>query len=94
MRSRADGDSYRYSGMTHKIKKMFIDAKIPENMRSLVPIVCDNSGILWPIGFSPSEKALSRTEKSVYIALAYRNDSGANKSLYFKQNNNSKTKGS
>ena len=94
VRSRLEGDSYRYAGMTHKIKKMFIDAKIPKHARSLVPIICDKAGILWPIGFSPRENSESDGENYVYIALAFRNEAKSNKSFYFKQNNNSKTKGS
>ena len=51
LRSRRQGDSYRSHGMTHKIKKMLIDAKIPVDMRDRVPILCDDRGIVWVAGF-------------------------------------------
>lgn len=51
LRSRKDGDSYRYGGMTHKLKKMLIDAKIPADLRDRVPVLCDDRGIVWVAGF-------------------------------------------
>lgn len=95
VRSKAEGDKYRYSGMTHKLKKMFNDRKIPLRSRPFVPIICDNEGILWPVGFSKRDLEVPKdADRSLYIALAFNNSLSANKSFYFKQNNNSKTKGS
>lgn len=51
VRSKEDGDSYRYGGMTRKLKKLFSDRSVPQHERSLVPIVCDGKGILWVPGF-------------------------------------------
>ena len=51
LRSRRQGDSYRSRGMTHKLKKMLIDAKIPADLRNRVPILCDDRGIVWVAGF-------------------------------------------
>lgn len=51
LRSRCQGDTYRYHGMTHKLKKMLIDAKIPADLRDRVPILCDDRGIVWVAGF-------------------------------------------
>ena len=51
LRSRRQGDSYRSRGMTHKVKKMLIDAKIPADLRDRVPILCDDRGIVWVAGF-------------------------------------------
>jgi tRNA(Ile)-lysidine synthetase-like protein len=47
VRSRSEGDAYRYGGITHKLKKVLNDKKIPRAMRSRLPVLCDDRGILW-----------------------------------------------
>ena len=68
-RSRRDGDKYRYCGMTHSLKKLFNSRKIPVEERPNIPLVCDESGILWIPGFPPRDDVKSnKTEKnSIYI---------------------------
>ncbi len=51
LRHRREGDSYYYGGMTHKLKKLFNDKKIPLQERELIPILCDEKGIVWVPGF-------------------------------------------
>ena len=51
VRSRREGDAYRYGGVTHKLKKLFCDAKLPANVRERIPVLCDARGILWVPGF-------------------------------------------
>lgn len=46
IRSRQSGDTIRLPGGTKSVKKLFIDKKIPAAQRALVPIVCDDLGIL------------------------------------------------
>ncbi|MCQ2386351.1 MAG: tRNA lysidine(34) synthetase TilS [Clostridia bacterium] len=53
VRSRKEGDTLYYGGMTHKVKKLFSDAGIPPSERPYVPVVCDEKGILWIPGFPP-----------------------------------------
>ncbi len=50
VRFREDGDSYRYGGITHKLKKVFNDKDIPPSVRDRIPIVCDADGIVWVPG--------------------------------------------
>ena len=52
LRSRQSGDEIRLSGGTKSLKKLFIDRKIPASQRNLIPVVCDDRGILgvWGIG--------------------------------------------
>ena len=50
VRARQNGDSYRYSGMTHKLKKVFNDRGIPPIYRERFPILCDDKGIVWVPG--------------------------------------------
>lgn len=47
VRTRRAGDSYRFGGMTRKLKKLFCDKKLTEHERDRIPIVCDSEGILW-----------------------------------------------
>lgn len=46
VRSRRSGDTIRLPGGTKSVKKLFIDKKIPASRRPLVPIICDDLGIL------------------------------------------------
>jgi tRNA(Ile)-lysidine synthase len=50
LRTRRDGDSYRYNGMTRRLKKVFNDYGIPPFMRDGIPVICDRDGILWVVG--------------------------------------------
>ncbi|MBQ9149203.1 MAG: tRNA lysidine(34) synthetase TilS [Oscillospiraceae bacterium] len=46
VRSRQAGDHIRLSGGTKSVKKLFIDRKIPADRRAMIPVVCDDGGIL------------------------------------------------
>jgi tRNA(Ile)-lysidine synthase len=50
VRTRLPGDSYRYGGITHKLKKVFNDRNIPSDERDTIPIICDDDGIVWVPG--------------------------------------------
>lgn len=69
IRSRREGDKYRYGGMTHSLKKLFNSRKIPVEERPDIPLVCDESGILWIPGFPPRDdvKSNKKEKNSIYI---------------------------
>ncbi|MBE6712472.1 MAG: tRNA lysidine(34) synthetase TilS [Ruminococcaceae bacterium] len=46
-RNRKDGDVVQIDAMTKKVKKLFQEAKIPQEVRDRIPIVCDDVGIVW-----------------------------------------------
>ncbi len=46
VRCRQSGDAIRLSGGTKSLKKLFIDRKIPAARRNLIPVVCDDAGII------------------------------------------------
>lgn len=50
-RSRLDGDRIRFGGMTRRLKKLLCDSKIDKNARSVMPIISDESGVLFVPGF-------------------------------------------
>ncbi len=70
VRPRREGDSYIFGGITHKLKKMMIDAKIPKERRASYPVICDGDGILYLPRFSyrNSREALP-DEACLYITV-------------------------
>ncbi len=44
---RNQGDTYRYGGMTRKVKKLMIDQKLTAEEKRLLPLLCDDGGIVW-----------------------------------------------
>lgn len=46
VRNRADGDSIKYGGMTHEVKKILSEKKIPSSHRPDYPVICDKEGLL------------------------------------------------
>ena len=87
VRSKKDGDSYQYGGMTHKLKKLFNDRDVPISQRDKVAIICDKKGILWPVGFSPRQDGKTGTNgKYLYIALAHEQNDGDSKHKFYLSN--------
>ncbi len=66
VRSKKDGDSYRYGGMTRKLKKLFNDKSIPPSRRPDVPVFCDKEGIVWVPGFNVRDDAKGNL---LYVAI-------------------------
>lgn len=62
VRSKQDGDTYRFGKMTRKLKKLFNDRNILPSRRKDVPIFCDSEGIIWVPGF-PIRDGLSEGEE-------------------------------
>ncbi|MDO5339648.1 MAG: tRNA lysidine(34) synthetase TilS [Eubacteriales bacterium] len=60
IRKRVSGDRIviNKAGNQRKLKKEFIDRKVPENMRDDVLLICDDAGVLWAVGVRRSERAL------------------------------------
>lgn len=48
-----------------------IDKKIPQDKRNSIPILCDNSGIIWVIGYGLSDKykITEETKQTLRIKL-------------------------
>ena len=76
VRPKKDGDSVFYGGMTHKLKKLFNDRKIPRSLRPLIPVLCDEKGVVWVPGFGVRDDGLGREERTpLYVTLTIKNDS-------------------
>lgn len=61
VRCRQSGDEIRLPGGTKSLKKLFIDRKIPQQQRMLLPVIVDEGGILgvYGIGADMTRKASS-----------------------------------
>ncbi len=51
VRSREAGDALRLLGGTKRLKKLFIDEKIPAAQRERIPVLADDEGVLGVAGF-------------------------------------------
>ncbi|WCK54641.1 tRNA lysidine(34) synthetase TilS [Aneurinibacillus sp. Ricciae_BoGa-3] len=73
VRTRREGDRMTVKGMdgSKKVKDIFIDEKIPRNTRATLPIITDESRILWIPGVKRSNEYLPDTvgEGILYIAV-------------------------
>ncbi|ASR49691.1 tRNA lysidine(34) synthetase TilS [Paenibacillus kribbensis] len=74
IRSRLPGDAMHVMGLNgrKKVKDIFIDGKIPPSLRSVIPIVCDQSGaILWIPGVRRSVHAAVQKHTSSVIYMSW-----------------------
>ena len=55
VRSRQSGDTLTTKGGTKSLKKRFIDRKLPQFERSVVPVIADERGVLAVYGFGTDE---------------------------------------
>ena len=72
VRPKQDGDSMFYGGMTRKLKKLFNDRKIPVSQRRLIPILCDDKGIVWVPGCGVRDDNNNGSHGSLHATLAIR----------------------
>lgn len=71
VRTRIPGDSFRPAGGpgSKKLKDFFIDKKVPREQREQIPLVCDNRGILWVVGYRRAERALPASGTKRFLEL-------------------------
>ena len=69
VRFRLDGDSYRYGGMTHKLKKVFNDKDVPPSIRGSIPIICDDKGIVWVPGLGVRDDGVKNTSMPITFSV-------------------------
>ncbi len=73
VRIRRDGDRFQPLGFTgtKKLKKFFIDLKVPRQVRDSTPIICDRNDIIWVAGYRQSEvgKITDDTKKILKITI-------------------------
>ncbi len=71
VRNRKPGDRFVPLGMDgeKKLKDFFIDEKVPREERNCVPLVCDQNGVIWVVGYRIDEgyKINHTTEKGLIM---------------------------
>jgi tRNA(Ile)-lysidine synthetase-like protein len=74
VRSRLPGDRLRPFGVrgTKKLKDILIDARVPEDARDNIPLICDESGILWVVEHRIAERAAVRDEDETVLHITAR----------------------
>lgn len=70
IRTRREGDTIRLKnrGCTKTLNKLFAENKIPTSLRDVIPVVCDDKGVVWVYGMGVSQKCAA-TAGSKNVAL-------------------------
>ncbi len=76
VRCRQTGDELRLPGGTKRLKKLFVDAKIPAARRSLVPVLEDDGGILGVYGLGVQETRKASELPAVQFVFEKTDDPG------------------
>lgn len=71
-RSRSAGDAYVSGGMTRKIKKHMINEKIPLSIRSRIPVVCDEEGIIWVPGLGLADRLKNQEGELLSLSVDFK----------------------
>lgn len=73
LRTRCEGDSIRLygRGVTKTLKKLFTENKVDESLRSKIPIIADDSGVIWVYGFGVAQRVAvtKNTKKTLSVEV-------------------------
>jgi tRNA(Ile)-lysidine synthase len=74
VRARRRGDCFRPRGMpgTKKVAQYMLDVKIPHDRRDRVPILTDDTGILWVVGYRIAERGKVNTQMKKALRLKFK----------------------
>ena len=57
-------------GINKSLKKMFIDCKVPAEIRDIIPVICDGKGIIYVPFTAVSDRVFTKSDTgSVNIAV-------------------------
>ncbi len=70
VRQRKDGDTVAYGGMTHTYKRFAQSFHLDEQARNTMPLICDESGIVWIPDLAISDRVRCKEEKKE-MQIAY-----------------------
>ncbi len=74
VRFRKSGDMFSPLGMNgeKKLKDFFIDEKVPKDLRDNIPLVCDDKGIIWVVGYRLSNRVKRTNNTKNIVILAWK----------------------
>jgi len=61
-RQRRTGDRIRVRGINKSLKKLFIDARVPAELRDVIPVICDETGILYVPFTAVDDRVFTKSE--------------------------------
>ncbi|MBR4863399.1 MAG: tRNA lysidine(34) synthetase TilS [Oscillospiraceae bacterium] len=67
VRSRRAGDAVTLPGGTKSLKKLFIDRKIPADLRETIPVVADDAGVVCVIGVAVNKSRAATRLPAIQI---------------------------
>lgn len=67
LRYREPGDWLKLSGGTKKLKKYYIDKKIPQSLRNCMPLLCQEHEVLWLPGYAVSRRLAVTAQTQRYM---------------------------
>ncbi len=74
VRFRRAGDRFRPLGMSghQRVKKFFIDRKVPQEKRQSIPVLADQHGIIWIVGYSIDDrvKITEHTKRIITVKVS------------------------
>ena len=68
LRGRRNGDTITLPrrSVTKSLKKLFCEQKIPQEQRAAIPVLADDNGVVWVMGFGADKKHIAgRTAKNI-----------------------------
>ncbi len=76
VRPRRRGDRFQPLGLNQpkKVGEFMIDAKVPRNWRSRIPIVCSSKQIIWLVGWRIDERAKVSEDTKQVLRLRFKRD--------------------
>ena len=69
LRSRCAGDTIRLNVGTQKVKKLFVDRKIPAALRESIPVLADEQGVLGIYGIGTNVDRLATQQPAMQIRV-------------------------
>jgi len=73
LRFRRAGDTVRFGGMTRDVRKLLAAAGYAAGRRPLVPLFCDEAGVVWVPGY-PARDGARGAAPDVRLTVAFRGD--------------------
>lgn len=77
LRTRKPGDSFTFPkrNVSKTLKKLFTEENIPIEIRNKLPVICDDEGVVWVMGFGVTKRCLaSKYSDNIILVRGKNND--------------------